>query len=64
MWHKEKAGLEIPRLGKFLALADSVSKIMPFNVLSESGRPIVAGTAQRVTQLELQTEENKERIKE
>ena len=37
---------------------------MIFHVLPEYGRPIVSDTAQRVTQLDLETDENKERMKD
>ena len=37
---------------------------MSFYALAESGIPVVAGTVQKVTLLELQTNENKERSKE
>ena len=37
---------------------------MSFHILPESGRPVVAGTVQRVTHLEQQTNVVKERMKE
>ena len=37
--------------------------IHSFHILPESGIPIIAGTVQRVTQLELQTDANKQRTK-
>jgi len=60
---KENAGLDVLRLGIFLGVADVVYNIHSFYILPESGIPIVAGTVQRVTQLELQTDANKQRIK-
>ena len=56
VWFKENAGLDVPRLGRFLGIADSASNLMTFHILPESGIPITAGTVQRVTHLEQQTE--------
>ena len=51
--YKENTGLDIPRLGRFLDVADAMCNIHSFHILLESGIPIIAGTVQRVTQLEL-----------
>ena len=56
VWYKENAGLDVPRIGKFLGIADSVSNLMTYHILPASGIPITAGTVQRVTHLELQTD--------
>ena len=58
-WCKENARLDVPRLGRFLGVADTICNIHSFHVLPESGIPIVAGDVQRVTQLELETDTNK-----
>ena len=63
VWFKENAGLGVPQLGKFLGIAESSSNIMSYSVLPESGIPVVAGTVQRVTYLEQQTEANQQRMK-
>lgn len=63
VWHKENAGLAIPKIGRFMGIADSAGNIMSYHILPESGIPIVAGTVQRVTMLEKQTEATKERMK-
>ena len=63
VWYKENAGLDVPRLGRFLGVADGMCNIHSFHMLPESGLPIIAGTVQRVTQLELQTDANKQRTK-
>ena len=63
VWYKENPGLEVPKLGRFLGVSHSSSNLMTFHVLPESGIPIQAGTVQRVTELEKQTDENKEKIK-
>ena len=59
-WHKENAGLDAPRLGRFLGTAHSTSNLMTFPILPESGVPVQVGMAQRVTKLKKQTEANKE----
>ena len=56
VWYKENAGLDVPQIGKFLGIADSVSNLMTYHILPASGIPITAGTVQRVTHLELQTD--------
>ena len=63
VWYKENAGRDLPRLGWFLGIANSASNLMLFYLLPESGIPIVAGTVQRVTHLELQTDSVKECVK-
>ena len=63
VWFKENAGLDVPRIGRFLGIADSASNIMTYHILPESGIPIMAGTVQRVTELEKQTDATKERMK-
>lgn len=63
VWCKENARLDVPRLGRFLGAADVIYDIYSFHMLPESGTPIVARTVQRVTQLELQTDANKQRTK-
>ena len=63
VWFKENAGLAVPQLGRFLGIADSASNIMSYYVLPESGIPVIAGTVQRMTYLEQQTDANKERMK-
>ena len=62
VWYKENARLDILRLGRFLGVADTICNIYSFYILPESGISIITGTSQRVTQLELQTDTNKQRI--
>ena len=62
VWFKENAGLDVQKLGRFLGVASSSSNIMTFHILPESGIPIQAGTVQRMTELEKQTDANKERM--
>eukprot|EP00980_Cylindrotheca_fusiformis_P022819 scaffold9803_cov145-Cylindrotheca_fusiformis.AAC.1 len=58
VWYKETAGLDVPKLGRFLGIA----YLMTYHILPESGIPITAGTVQRVTMLEKQTDAVKERM--
>ena len=62
VWYKENAGLDVPRLGRFLGIAHSSSNLMTFHILPESGIPVQAGTVQRMTELEKQTDAHKERM--
>ena len=61
-WHKENAGLVVPRLGRFLGVVDAACNVHSFHVIPESGTPIVADAVERETQLELETDVNKQRI--
>ena len=63
VWYKENAGLDVPKIGRFLGVAKTSSNIMSFHILPESGIPVVAGTVQRVTEAEKQTDANKEKMK-
>ena len=56
VWYRTNAGLDIPKLGKFLGVAHSASNMLTFHILPESGIPIQAGTVQRVTKPEKQTD--------
>ena len=64
VWYKENAGLDVPRLGRFLGIADSYSNIMTYHVLPASGIPVAAGTVQRVTYVEQQTDSVRQRMSE
>ena len=56
VWYEENAGLDVPWIGKFLGIADSVSNLMTYHILPVSGIPITAGTVQGVTHLEQKTD--------
>ena len=64
VWFKENAGLDVPRIGRFLGIAHSSSNLMTFHILPESGIPIMAGTVQRVTELEKATDATQQRIRQ
>ena len=63
VWYKENAGLDVPKLGRFLGIADSASNLLTFHILPESCIPLQAGTVQRVTEPEKQTTAVQERMK-
>ena len=63
VWYRTNAGLDVPKLGRFLGVANSASNMLTFHILPESGIPIQAGTVQRVTEPEKQTDAVRERIK-
>ena len=64
VWFKENAGLDVPRIGRFLGIAHSSSNLMTFHILPESGIPIMAGTVQRVTELEKATDAAQQRMRQ
>ena len=63
VWFREHAGLGPTKLGRFLGVSGSVGSLMSYWVLPSSGIPESRTTVSRVTQLEAQTEANKERFK-
>ena len=56
VWYKENAGLDVPRLGRFLRIADSYRNIMTYHVFPALGIPVAAGTVQRVMYIKQQTD--------
>ena len=63
-WYKENAGLGETKLGRWLGVSHRVGTLMSFWVLTMNGRVLSRTTVQRVTNLELQTAENKARTDE
>ena len=61
---RTNAGLGKEEIGRWLGVSHKVGDMMSYWILPESGIPISCTTVQRVTELELEKEENKERIKE
>ena len=53
----------MPKLSIFLRVPKSASNIISLHALLESEVLIAVGTAQILTQLDLQTDENKDKIK-
>jgi hypothetical protein len=64
VWFKENAGLGETKLGRWLGVSHRVGPLMSYWILSREGRVMSRTTVQRVTNLELTTEENALRIKE
>ena len=64
VWHKQNAGLDVPKLGRFLGVANLSSNMLTFHILPKSGIPIQAGTVQCVTEPEKQTNAVQERMRE
>ena len=63
IWYRTNAGLDVPKLGRFLGVAKSASNMLTFHILPDSGIPIQAGTPQQVTEPEKQTDVVRKRIK-
>ena len=59
VWYKENAGLGETKLGRWLGVSHRVGTLMSFWVLTEECRVMSRTTVQRVTNLELQTDEVK-----
>ena len=64
VWFKENAGLEVPKLARFLGVAHRVGMLMSFWVLPESGIPVAATTVSRIPQLEKELEANQTRFQQ
>ena len=62
VWYKEDAGLGETKLGRFFGPSHNVGSLMSYWVLPKSGIPISITTLQRVTHLEIQTDDNMKRF--
>jgi hypothetical protein len=62
VWYKENAGLGETKLGRWLGVLHKVSTLMSFWILTRESKVLSRTIVQRATNLELQTDENKERI--
>ena len=63
VWYKVNAGVGETYLGRFLGVSSRVGSLMAYWVLPASGIPESRTTVSRVTELEKQTEANKEKFK-
>jgi Reverse transcriptase (RNA-dependent DNA polymerase) len=63
-WYKENAGLGETKIGRWLGVSHRVGPLMSYWILTQNGRVLSRTTVQRVTNLELQTAENKARTDE
>ncbi len=59
VWFRENAGLGETKLGEWLGVSHRVGTMMSFWVITSAGKVLSRTTVQRVTNLELQLEENK-----
>ena len=59
VWFRENAGLGETKLEKWLGVSHRVGTMMSFWVITSTGKVLSRTTVQRVTNLELQLEENK-----
>jgi hypothetical protein len=59
VWYKENAGLGENCIGRWLGVAHRVGNLMSYWILTATGRVIARTTVQRVTSLELSTDEVK-----
>jgi len=64
VWYHENAGLAERKLGRWLGVSHRVGSLMSYWVLTKTGHVISRTTVQRVTNLELQTDEVKKTVKE
>jgi len=61
IWYKDNAGLGENRIGRWLGVAHKVGNLMSYWILMEAGCVIARTTVQRITNLELTTDEVKQR---
>ena len=61
-WYKENAGLGETYIGKWLGVSHHIVPLISYWILTAQGKLISRTTAQRITHLETQTSENKERF--
>ncbi len=59
VWNRENAGLGETKRGRWLGVSHRIGTLMSFWVVTANGKVLSRTTVQRVTNLELQVEENK-----
>jgi hypothetical protein len=64
VWYKDNAGVGDNKCGRWLGVSHRVGNLMSYWILTISGRVISRTTVQRVTELELATDDLKARCKE
>jgi hypothetical protein len=64
IWYKDNAGLGENKIGRWLGVAHRVGNLMSYWILTITGHVISRTTVQRVTNLELSTDEVKANCKE
>jgi hypothetical protein len=63
VWYRENASLGVTKLGRWLGVSHRIGTLMSFWVIASNGKVLSRTTVQRVTNLELQVAENKEKCK-
>ncbi len=64
IWYKDNAGVGDNMFGRWLGVSHRVGNLMPYWILTTNGRVISRTTVQRVTNLEMTTDEVKQQINE
>jgi hypothetical protein len=64
VWYKDNAGLGENCIGRWLGVAHRVGNLMSYWILTDTGRVIARTTIQRITSLELTTDEVKQRCQD
>jgi hypothetical protein len=64
VWFKRDAGIGKIELGKFLGISRSTGSLMSYHILPKTGVPVSRTTVQQVTELEKQTDANRQRFAE
>jgi hypothetical protein len=62
VWFKRDAGIGEIEIGKFLGISSSTGSLMSYFVLPSSGVPVSRTTVQRMTEIEKQTDANRQRM--
>jgi hypothetical protein len=62
VWFKRDAGIGEIEIGKFLGISKNTGSLMSYYVLPSTGVPVSRTTVQRMTELEKQTDANRQRI--
>ena len=62
-WYKENAGLGETHIGKWLGISHRIVPLISYWILTAQGTVISRTTVQRITHLETQTADNKERFR-
>ena len=62
-WYKENSGLGETHIGKWLGVSHRIVHLISYWILTAQGTLIYQTTVQRITRLETQTAENKERFR-
>ena len=57
IWYKDNAGLDPAQAGRWLGISSRTGRLMCYHILTSQGTIVSRSTVQRVTHLELQTDE-------